>query len=144
MQQQSGVIDVVSGYMGGHVENPTYTQVCQKNTGHIEVVQIIYNQTVISYENLTKLFFEIHDPTQTDGQGPDHGPQYKSVIFTNNIEEIKIAEKIIANLEIMGFKVATKILPAKEFWPAEEYHQNYYAKNGSEPYCHRYRKIFND
>ncbi|MBD3807485.1 MAG: peptide-methionine (S)-S-oxide reductase MsrA [Epsilonproteobacteria bacterium] len=137
-----GVADAVSGYMGGTKENPTYHDVCYHNTGYIEVVKVVYDPQIISYENLTKYFFEIHDPTQTNGQGPDIGYQYISAVFTSDEEEKKIVEKLIKELESKGYKIATKVFDNTPFWKAEEYHQNYYDKNGHFPYCHRYTKKF--
>lgn len=142
LQRAEGVIETTVGYTGGHVENPTYEQVCRKNTGHYEAVEVWYNPEVISYEALTKLFFETHDPTQTDGQGPDIGPQYRSAIFYGNQEEKKTAEKLINILESKGLEIATSLLPQKKFYPAELYHQDYYNKKGGTPYCHAYTKRF--
>jgi len=137
-----GVYDVISGYTGGNIENPTYYEVLSQATGHVEAVQVFYSPDIISYEELTKFFFEIHDPTQTDGQGPDIGEQYLSVIFYNNDEERSIVEKLIAILEHEGYDIATMVKPAKTFWPAETYHQDYYETKGSLPYCHSYTKRF--
>ncbi len=123
-------------------ENPSYHDVCYHNTGHIEVVKVVYDPQIISYEDLTKYFFEIHDPTQTNGQGPDIGYQYISAIFTSDEEEKEIVEKLIKELESKGYKIATKVFDNTPFWKAEEYHQNYYDKNGHFPYCHRYTKRF--
>ena len=139
-----GVIKAESGYMGGHKENPTYQDVCYTNTGHLEVVEVTYDPEKIDYETLAKHFFEIHNPTQTNGQGPDIGEQYLSAVFYNDEEEKKIVEKLIAILESKGYKVATKLIPAKShpFYKAEEYHQDYYFKNHKQPYCHTYTKRF--
>ena len=139
-----GVIVAKSGYMGGKTENPTYEEVCYKDTGHLETVEVIYDPKKITFEELAKLFFEIHDPTQTNGQGPDIGSQYLSAIFYNNEEEKEIAQKLIKELEAQGLKVATKLIPAKEhkFYEAEEYHQDYYKKHNKKPYCHIYKKRF--
>jgi len=142
MQQQPGVVSVVSGYMGGHLDNPSYEQVCSKQSGHLETVEVLYDPARVSFESLTKLFFEIHDPTQADGQGPDIGPQYASAIFVHDEEERAISERLIAELEKRGLKVVTRILPLAPFWRAEEYHQDYYRKSGKTPYCHRYQKRF--
>lgn len=141
-QKKAGVTDAVSGYMGGRLENPTYQQVCSKTTGHLETVQITYDPASISYEELTRYFFEIHDPTQANGQGPDIGPQYLSAVFYTSQEEKDTAEKLIGILESKGFKIATKVIPAQPFWRAEEYHQDYYAKKRAQPYCHAYQKRF--
>ncbi|MDP8217947.1 MAG: bifunctional methionine sulfoxide reductase B/A protein [Candidatus Theseobacter exili] len=139
---KEGVISVLSGYMGGSLENPSYQDVSYRNTGHIEIVEITYDVNKVSYEDLARFFFEIHDPTQADGQGPDIGEQYLSVIFTNNEQEKKIADKLIYILKDKGYQVVTKVLPVSRFWKAEEYHQNYYNKNKKKPYCHMYKKKF--
>lgn len=139
-----GVRATTVGYMGGHTMNPTYKEVCSDTTGHLETVEVLYDTTQTSYENLVKLFFEIHDFEQTNGQGPDIGSQYHSAIFYVNDEQKKIAEKYIKILTGKGYKVATKLYPASknEFWDAEDYHQNYYEKKNGVPYCHAYHKIF--
>ena len=140
--KKDGVISAVSGYMGGTVENPSYQDVVRGNTGHLEVVEVTYDPAKVSYEDLTKFFFEIHDPTQTNGQGPDIGKQYLSVVFYANDDEKSTAEKLIEILKTKGYKVVTKVLPAATFWKAEEYHQDYYDKNKKQPYCHAYKKKF--
>lgn len=137
-----GVVHTAVGFMGGHVDNPTYEQVCKKNTGHLETTEVSYDLYKTSYEELVKLFFETHDFTQTNGQGPDIGPQYLSCIFYSDGKEKEIAEKYINILLNKGYKVATLLKPASTFWKAEEYHQQYYEHKGSLPYCHRYKKIF--
>ena len=131
MQQEEGVINVVSGYMGGHVDNPTYLQVKGHTTGHAETVEITYNSKVTSYETLLKLFMEIHDPTQLNRQGVDIGPQYRSEIFYLTQDEKECAEKVIGILKEKGYEVVTKVTPAGKFWVAEEYHQNYCQVHGS-------------
>ena len=141
-QKQKGVISTQVGYIGGNKDNPTYKEVCEKNTGHAEAVKIIFDPQEISYEKLTKLFFEIHDPTQVDRQGPDMGEQYRSEIFYTNEEQKKIAEKLTKILESKGYDVATEITKADKFWDAEDYHQDYYRKKGGLPYCHTYHKRF--
>jgi len=143
-KQLDGVIYARSGYMGGHTQNPTYKEVCYNNTGHLETVEVAYNPNKISFKDLAKYFFEIHDPTHTNGQGPDIGEQYLSAIFYNDEEEKKIAQELINELEKKGYNIATKLIPAKEhkFYKAEEYHQNYYEKTGKAPYCHKYTKRF--
>ena len=105
-------------------------------------MEVIYDPEVISYEQLTKIFFETHDPEQENGQGPDIGPQYRSAIFVANDEEKAVAEKVIAILEAKGYDIATTVLPAATFWPAELYHQDYYNNKGGTPYCHKYTKRF--
>jgi len=142
MKQQGGVQDVVSGYMGGHTDSPTYSEVCTKTTGHLEAVEVSYDDNDVQFETLARLFFEIHDPTQIDGQGPDLGEQYASAVFVNDEHERQVTEDLIAVLEQNGLDVATRVLPVSKFWKAEEYHQNYYAKTGKSPYCHAYTKRF--
>jgi peptide methionine sulfoxide reductase msrA/msrB len=137
LQQTKGVIRAVSGYTGGTVDNPTYAQVCSGKSGHIEAVEVLYDPKQTQYETLAKLFFEIHDPTQADRQGPDVGEQYRSVIFYADEVQKATAEELIGQLAGKGFKVATRVEPAKRFWPAETKHQDYYFKNGKTPYCHR-------
>jgi peptide methionine sulfoxide reductase msrA/msrB len=141
-QKAPGVISTTVGYTGGHVDNPTYKQVCTNTTGHAEAVEVIYDPNKTSYEKLAKLFFETHDFSQVNRQGPDIGSQYRSAIFYLNDKQKETAEKLVKILEEKGKKVATQIRPAGKFWPAEEYHQQYYDKNGKSPYCHIYKKIF--
>jgi peptide methionine sulfoxide reductase msrA/msrB len=142
LQKTEGVISTTVGYTGGHVDNPTYEQVCGKKTGHYEAVEVVYDPAVISYEQLTKIFFETHNPEQANGQGPDIGPQYRSAIFVTDDAEKATANKLIAILEAKGYKIATVVLPAAKFWPAELYHQDYYDNKGGTPYCHAYTKRF--
>lgn len=137
-----GVDSTAVGFMGGHVDHPTYKQVCEKNTGHLETTEVFYNPDKTTYEDLVKLFFETHDFTQTDGQGPDIGPQYLSCIFYSTPEEKIVAEKYMQILKDKGYKVATMLKPASTFWKAEDYHQQYYEHKGTTPYCHVYRKLF--
>lgn len=137
-----GVKETNVGFMGGHVENPTYEQVCQKNTGHLETTEVIFDPSVTSYQEMVKLFFETHDFTQTNGQGPDIGPQYLSCIFYSSQLEKEIAEKYIRILTEKGYRVATMLKPVSTFWLAENYHQAYYEYKGTKPYCHKYTKIF--
>lgn len=137
-----GVKYTAVGFMGGHVDNPSYEQVCQKNTGHLETTEVEYDSAKTTYDDLVKLFFETHDFTQTDGQGPDIGPQYLSCIFYSNEEEKEIAQKYIDILTAKGYKVATMLRPMSTFWKAEDYHQQYYDNKGTNPYCHFYKKIF--
>jgi peptide methionine sulfoxide reductase msrA/msrB len=124
------------------LKNPTYQDVLQQTTGHYEAVKVIYDPRRISYEELTKFFFEIHDPTQANGQGPDIGPQYRSAIFYRSESEWESAHYLIDLLKKGGLKVVTAVLSAKQFWDAEGYHQNYYDKKGSLPYCHSWQKRF--
>lgn len=142
MQSAPGVLDVQSGYTGGSVTQPSYEQVRAGQTGHFEAVRVTYDPAQIDYETLAKLFFEIHDPTQADGQGPDIGSQYRSAVFYADANQKQIAEKLIAYLKEKGYKVVTQVLPLKIFWPAEEYHQDYYARKGTQPYCHMRVKRF--
>lgn len=142
MKKIPGVLDVFSGYMGGHIDNPSYEQVCTKLTGHIETVEVVYDETKVDFTTLAKAFFEIHDPSQEGGQGPDMGPQYISAIFYNNESEKECAEDLIKILESSGLNVVTELIPVKTFWKAEEYHQSYYTKTGKTPYCHTYKKRF--
>jgi peptide methionine sulfoxide reductase msrA/msrB len=141
-QKAPGVISTTVGYTGGQVDNPTYKQVCTDRTGHAEAVEVIYDPSKTSYEDLAKLFFETHDFTQLNRQGPDIGKQYRSAIFYLNDEQKNIAVKLIEILRKKGFDVKTEVTKAGKFWPAENYHQDYYKNNGKTPYCHIYRKIF--
>jgi peptide-methionine (S)-S-oxide reductase len=132
-----GVIDAVSGYAGGHVERPTYKQVCTDSTGHAEVVEVTFDPAKVSYSTLVDLFFKMHDPTQMNRQGPDTGTQYRSVIFTHSPEQARIAQERKDAAAASGSyrrPVVTGIEPAKTFWPAEGYHQRYFEKNGGS--CH--------
>jgi len=142
LESIKGVKDAISGYMGGHTKNPAYYDVIRKKTGHLETVEVTYDPKVVNYETLTKAFFEIHDPTQKDGQGPDIGSQYLSAIFVKTDEEKKTVVKLIKILKAKGLKVATKIINADVFYKAEDYHQDHYEKKGSKPYCHAYVKRF--
>jgi len=137
-----GVKKCTVGYMGGSVEKPTYQQVCTKKTGHLEAIEVVYDPSEIDYEHLVKYFFEIHDFTQSNGQGPDIGPQYLSAIFYQNENESNVAQQVIKSLQEKGYKVATSLKPFAPFYKAEDYHQKYYQNKGSEPYCHFYKKIF--
>jgi peptide methionine sulfoxide reductase msrA/msrB len=142
MQRAPGVISTTVGYTGGHVDNPTYKQVCTNTTGHAETVEVIYDPAKINYEALAKLFFETHDFTQLNRQGPDVGMQYRSAIFYLDDEQKQTAERLVQILRQKGYDVKTEITPAGRFWPAEDYHQDYYNRTGGTPYCHLYRKIF--
>ena len=141
-QQVKGVISTIVGYTGGSKDDPTYKEVCGKDTGHAEALEVVFDPAQTSFEDLAKLFFEIHDPTQVNRQGPDVGGQYRSEIFYVNDTQKASAEKLIKILESKGYKIATKVTPAGKFWPAEDYHQDYYEKKGSTPYCHVYTKRF--
>lgn len=144
LEQMDGVISVESGYMGGHVESPTYEQVTSHTTGHLEAVEVRFDPAKISYEAVAKRFFEIHDPTQADGQGPDIGPQYLSAVFYTSPEQKQTTEALIDTLKARGYAVVTAVRPADRFWKAEGYHQDYYASNGKTPYCHARVKRFGD
>ena len=141
-QSKDGVLNAVSGYMGGPLENPTYQDVLTGKTGHLEAVEITYDPDQVSYQELTRFFFEIHDPTQANGQGPDIGAQYLSAVFYSSEEENKISQELIDLLKNKGYDVVTDLIPAEQFWAAEEYHQDYYVKKNQQPYCHVYRKKF--
>lgn len=132
-REMPGVTDATVGYMGGHVDNPTYKQVCSDRTGHAEVCEVVFDPERIGYEELVRAFFELHDPTQVNRQGPDVGTQYRSVIFVHDDQQLQIAERVRSEVDASGrFRapVATSIEPAATFWPAEDYHQQYLAKNG--------------
>lgn len=133
----SGVLRVEVGYIGGSTADPTYDQVCQGNTGHYEAVRVLYDQEKTDYHSIIKRFFEIHDPTQKSGQGPDIGQQYQSAVFYYNQEQLAEAETLVQLLQKNGYQVVTRLLPMQTFWPAEEYHQEYYAKHHQTPYCHQ-------
>lgn len=137
-----GVTSTKVGYTGGFVENPTYRQVCTGQTGHAEAMEIQFDPDKVSYEKLARLFFETHDPTQVNRQGPDIGTQYRSAIFYKDDKQKAVAQKLIAELRAKGINVATDVNPAGKFWPAEEYHQDYYVKTGKSPYCHSYKPLF--
>lgn len=135
MAQEKGVIKTSVGFMGGTVTNPTYEEVCEHKTHHIETIEVIFDPHVLSYEALTKLFFAIHNPTQENGQGPDIGEQYRSTIFYLSKNQELTSEKLIQTLEKQGLDIATQLKPASLFYPADSSHQNYYQKKGSIPYC---------
>jgi peptide methionine sulfoxide reductase msrA/msrB len=137
-----GVFAATAGYIGGHTESPTYREVCTDQTGHAEAVEVLYDPTKVTYEELARYFFETHDPTTVNRQGPDVGTQYRSAIFYLNDEQKRVAEKLVAELKAKGCDAVTEVVPAGPFWRAEAYHQDYYDKNGQKPYCHVYRKRF--
>ncbi len=133
-----GVEDVVSGYSGGSVPNPSYKHVCTGETGHAEVVQITFNPDVISYRDLLKVYFTIHDPTTMNRQGADAGTQYRSAIFTHSEEQEKVAEEVIAELNAAGLwddPIVTEVVPIEAFYPAEDCHQEYFRRNPNQAYC---------
>jgi peptide-methionine (S)-S-oxide reductase len=133
-----GVESVESGYMGGHVLNPTYRQVCAGTTGHAEVVQVTFDPQVVSFKEILQIFFTIHDPTTLNRQGNDVGPQYRSAIFYHSPEQKATAEAVIqelTNAKLWPNPIVTEVTPAAEFYMAEEYHQEYFANNPWQPYC---------
>ena len=137
-QRVRGVSTITSGYAGGHVESPTYEQICAGTTGHAEAVQITFDPSVVSYRDLLTIFFTIHDPTTVDRQGHDVGPQYRSVIFHNSPEQEKTARAVIAELagqKLFSDPIVTEVLPAPVFYDAESYHQDYYRSNTGAAYC---------
>lgn len=142
LEQMPGVESVVSGYTGGNLPHPFYEAVLTGLTGHLEAVEVTYNPYKVTYRELAKRFFEIHDPTQANGQGPDIGKQYKSAVFYSDEQERKISEDLIRQLMDRGYDVVTEVRPVEKFWPAEKRHQNYYLRKGNLPYCHGYSNRF--
>lgn len=133
-----GVTDLRSGYAGGHVPNPTYEQVCEKGTGHVEVVQVDFDPSVLAYREVLEIFFAAHDPTTKDRQGNDVGPQYRSAIFTHSDAQATAAREVIAAFEadgIFGAPIVTEVRPLERYWPGEAYHQRYYRRHPLQPYC---------
>ncbi len=133
-----GVEDVVSGYSGGHTENPTYKEVCSETTGHAEVVQIRFDPSVLSYKELLQVFFTVHDPTTLNRQGGDIGTSYRSAVFYHSDEQKRVAEETIAEFNAEGIydnPIVTEVTAFDKFWPAEDYHQEYFANNPNQPYC---------
>jgi peptide-methionine (S)-S-oxide reductase len=136
--QLDGVTDVVSGYSGGHVNNPTYRQVCDGDTGHAEVVQVRFDPNRISFREILEVFFSTHDPTTLNRQGNDVGTQYRSAIFYHSDEQQRVATELINELhEARAYArpIVTEVTPFERFYPAEDYHQEYFARNGGQPYC---------
>jgi len=136
--EMDGVVSVESGYMGGHVDNPSYRAVCTGTTGHVEVVQVTFDPSVTSFREILEVFFAIHDPTSMDRQGNDAGPQYRSVIFYHSDEQRATAEETIRELnaeEIFPRPIVTEVRAATTFYMAEDYHQEYFRNNPSQPYC---------
>ena len=137
-ERMDGVNDVISGYIGGHVTNPTYEQVCGKQTGHAEAVEIYYDPSKVDYEELLEVFFKTHEPTRLNKQGPDSGPQYRSSVFYHNEDQKSVAEKYIKKLDASGEyddKIVTLLEKASTFYPAEEYHQDFFRRNPTHGYC---------
>ena len=154
-QRLKGVHAVISGYGGGFVENPTYEQVCDKTTGHVELARIVYDPSVITYDELLEVFWKTHDPTTRNQQGNDVGPQYRSVVFYHNEEQKQKAQHYKEKLDKSGAwdrPIVTDIEPFKNFYPAENYHQNYYNDNQGQGYCRfviapkleKFEKVFKD
>lgn len=154
-QQLDGVLKVTSGYSGGHVANPTYEQVCTKKTGHVEVCRIVYDPSKISFDKLLEVFWKTHDPTTPDQQGNDRGPQYRSVIFYHNEEQKELSERYKSALNKSGAwsrPVVTDIELLKNYYEAENYHQNYFNSNPDQMYCRyviqpkleKFEKVFKD
>jgi peptide-methionine (S)-S-oxide reductase len=150
-----GVSEVVSGYSGGKVSSPSYQMVCSGTTGHAEVVQVTFDPMVLSYHDLLKTFFTIHDPTTLNRQGADVGTQYRSVIIYHDPQQKQIAEQVIAEIEaekIWDHPIVTQLVAFEEFYPAEDYHQEYFANNASQPYCQvviapkvvKFRKLYQE
>ena len=138
LQQLQGVNSVICGYSGGHTSAPSYREICDGDSGHAEVVQITFDPQLLSYRDLLLAFFTIHDPTTLNRQGNDVGTQYRSAIFAHSEEQTQTANAVIAELAAQSIwpdPIVTTVLPAPTFWPAEEYHQNYFAKNPFQPYC---------
>ncbi|MBL8822237.1 MAG: peptide-methionine (S)-S-oxide reductase MsrA [Planctomycetia bacterium] len=154
-QRLNGVKSVVSGYMGGQTKNPTYKDICTGNTGHAEVIQITYDPKTISYPELLEVFWKTHDPTTLNRQGNDVGTQYRSVIFYHDSEQQKAAQEYKSKLDKAGIyskPIVTEITSASSFYPAEDYHQNYFNLNGKQPYCSyviqpkldKFKEVFKD
>jgi peptide-methionine (S)-S-oxide reductase len=154
-QELEGVRSVQSGYAGGHVTDPTYRQVCGGTTGHAEVVQVEFDPGVVTYEDVLRVFFTIHDPTTRDRQGADRGPQYRSIILTGDDEQAEAARAVMEEVEeagVWGAPLVTEVEPLGRFWPAEAVHDDYYRRNPKQPYCRvviepkvlKFRKAFAD
>ena len=141
-EEVPGVLSARSGYTAGEVEAPSYEEVCSGDTGHAEVVEVVFDSEQVSYEQLAKLFFEIHDPTELNRQGPDVGDQYRSAVFYFDDEQKRIVEDLIEQLRELGYDVVTQVLPAARFWAAEDYHQDYVAKNPGRYICHARKARF--
>ena len=135
-QHTEGVLSAVSGYIGGKTQAPTYEQICTGRTGHAEAVRVTFDPKRVSYEQLARLFFEIHDPTELNRQGPDVGTQYRSAVFYVDERQKQTAEKLLALLRKNGYKPVTQVVPAERFYPAEDYHQDFIKKHPTRPICH--------
>ncbi|MDN5843497.1 MAG: peptide-methionine (S)-S-oxide reductase MsrA [Alcaligenaceae bacterium] len=135
-RSMKGVFDVIPGYCGGHVEHPTYQQVCRQDTGHVETVRVEFDPDLVSYRTLLEVFFATHDPTTLDRQGADVGPQYASVVFCLDTQQEALAREVAAEVQdALGVPVQTRIESAGVFWPAEDLHREYYARNPDQGYC---------
>ena len=154
-QNLAGVSEVVSGYAGGQVDNPTYQQVCSGTTGHAEVAQITYDPEIVSYQELLEVFWKTHDPTTLNRQGNDRGTQYRSVIFYHHQDQLETAQKakkLLEENQVWPDPIVTEIAPLSKFYPAEDYHQNYFNDHGEQPYCQfvirpklaKFQEIFRD
>ncbi len=141
-QNAKGVLKTTVGYTGGHKEAATYHDVCSGTTGHAEAVEVLFDPSQTSYEEMAILFFETHNPEHKNRQGPDIGTQYRSAVFYLDDAQKEIAEKLVQTLKEKGHKVVTEVTKAGAFWKAEDKHQQYYTKGGGNPYCHRYVKKF--
>ena len=136
--QLIGVESAISGYMGGHVHNPTYAQVCNMTTGHAEVVNVTFDNEIVSFEDILNIFFTVHDPTTLNRQGPDRGPQYRSGVWHHSPEQERIARDTIRRIDEQGIwqnRIVTEVSPAGQFYAAEDYHQDYFVKNPNQGYC---------
>lgn len=142
LKRAKGVLETTVGYTGGKTQNPTYQDVCYDNTGHAEVVEVVFNPEIISFETLAKQFFELHDPTQLNRQGPDVGDQYRSAVYYTSEEQKQTTEKLIEILKAKGYKVVTQVEKFSKFYSGEDYHQDYYQKKGGVPYCHKPQSKF--
>jgi peptide-methionine (S)-S-oxide reductase len=154
-KQLNGVIDVVPGYSGGIVRNPSYKEVCEGTTGHAEVVQVTFDPEIVSFQDILNVFFRVHDPTSLNRQGADTGTQYRSVVFYHTDEQKSTAEKVISLLEkekVYDHPIVTEITKLDVFYPAEDYHRDYFARNKNQSYCQfviapkleKFRKVFSD
>jgi len=142
LKRQKGVLSTSVGFTGGHIKNPAYREVCSGRTGHAEAVEVVFDPEVVSYEVLAKLFFETHDPTQLNRQGPDVGTQYRSEVFVYDSGQREVIERLIGQLKDDGLNVQTQISGVSPFYKADEYHHDYYDKTGGSPYCHIYTSRF--
>ncbi len=142
-EKAKGVTNTVVGYIGGHTANPSYEEVCSHTSGHYEAIKVTYDPSITNYEAMARLFFNIHDPSQTNGQGPDIGEQYMSVVFYADDMQRQIAQKLIDQLTKKGMKIATQLKPVTTYYTAEGYNQHNYDHEFTTPYCHHYEDKFN-